>query len=347
LNSSFSQDLLDWYDLHGRKDLPWQQNITPYHVWLSEIMLQQTQVATVIDYYQRFIEQYPSVEQLAAAPLDDVLALWTGLGYYARARNLHKTAKIIVEQHYAQLPDDLESLIALPGIGRSTAGAIMSLGHHRRYPILDGNVKRVLCRYRAIEGWPGKKEIEQSLWALAEELLPQDRFSNYIQAQMDLGATVCTRAKPRCSLCPLQKSCLAYGMSQMTEFPHRKPKKPQPLKQVHWLVARSDSGAILLEQRPNKGIWGGLWSFPEFTDLISLKQFYQSEFDDSHPSFIAENTIRHVFTHYKLDISPFLVQCSISDQLPQTHQSWHWYEKDNALRLGLPAPVKAYISTLE
>lgn len=342
--SSFSDRLLHWYDQYGRKDLPWQHNITPYHVWLSEIMLQQTQVATVIDYYQRFIKQYPSVNDLAEAPIDDVLALWTGLGYYARARNLHKAAKLIVSEHHGDLPKDLDALIALPGIGRSTAGAIMSLGHHQRYPILDGNVKRVLCRYRAIAGWPGQKQVEQQLWTLAEQLLPKQRFANYIQAQMDLGATVCKRSKPRCTLCPLQKDCLAFGQGTQTAFPERKPKKALPLRQTHWLIIFSKSGEILLEQRPSQGIWGGLWSFPEFDSYDEMEQFYHLKFGHNNATFIADNTIRHVFTHYKLDILPYLVHSSGYESLSDPNRAWQWFETSDALQLGLPAPVKAYIT---
>ncbi|NOQ81741.1 MAG: A/G-specific adenine glycosylase, partial [Methylophaga sp.] len=190
---NFSDQLLAWFDQYGRKDLPWQQQPSPYHVWLSEIMLQQTQVSTVIPYYQRFTQQYPDLNSLAKASIDDVLALWTGLGYYARARNLHKSANIIIEQHDGKMPKKIDELIALPGIGRSTAGAIMTLAHHQRFAILDGNVKRVLARYNRVSGWPGNKRVENQLWLIAEQLLPKNRIAHYIQAQMDLGATVCTR----------------------------------------------------------------------------------------------------------------------------------------------------------
>ena len=277
--SPFSDRLLAWFDDHGRKDLPWQHDITPYHVWLSEIMLQQTQVSTVIDYYNRFIKRYDNVQALAAADLDDVLALWTGLGYYARARNLYKATQIIVERHQGQLPSTIDELMALPGIGRSTAGAIMALGYHQRHAILDGNVKRVLTRYAAISGWPGKKDIEQKLWQLAEQLLPTHRVGSYIQAQMDLGATICTRSKPLCSQCPLITDCKAYLSGNPTQYPSSKPKKAIPQRQTYWLIVRTESGLILLEQRPNKGIWGGLWSFPEFESLDDVKCFYQQNFD--------------------------------------------------------------------
>ena len=345
--SSFSDRLLAWFDDYGRKDLPWQHDTTPYHVWLSEIMLQQTQVTTVIDYYKRFISHYDNVQALAAANLDDVLALWTGLGYYARARNLHKAAQIIVEQHQGQLPSTIDELVALPGIGRSTAGAIMALGYQERHAILDGNVKRVLARYAAVSGWPGKKDIEQKLWQLAEQLLPTQHVAPYIQAQMDLGATICTRSKPLCSQCPLIRDCKAYLLGNPIEYPSSKPKKIIPQRQISWLIVRSESDLILLEKRPNKGIWGGLWSFPEFDNLEEAKRFYQHNFSDIEDNFIQQKTIRHIFTHYKLDIFPYLVHYSVCSKHITDFEGLSWHTKNDALRLGLPAPVKAFLKLLE
>ena len=345
--SSFSDRLLVWFDEHGRKDLPWQQGITPYHVWLSEIMLQQTQVSTVIGYYMRFTERYADITALASASLDDVLALWTGLGYYARARNLHKTAQIIVKQHEGKMPSTLDGLMALPGIGRSTAGAIMALGYQQRHPILDGNVKRVLTRYAAITGWPGRKATEQQLWHLAEQLLPESRIEHYIQAQMDLGATICTRSKPLCSQCPLIIDCEAYQTGNPTQFPTPKPKKAVPLRQIYWLIVRSESGLILLEQRPNSGIWGGLWSFPEFDNLADAKSFYRQNFGLNQGVLLPQKTIRHIFTHYKLDIFPHLVHSSVCSQSITDFESLAWHTRNDALRLGLPAPVKAFLKLLE
>lgn len=269
-SSIFSKQLLTWFDLYGRKDLPWQQQPTPYHVWLSEIMLQQTQVSTVIPYYQRFTENFNSINALANAAVDDVLALWTGLGYYARARNLNKAAIIMAQQHHGEMPNNIDDLIALPGIGRSTAGAIMSLAHQQKFAILDGNVKRVLARFFAIEGWPGKKDIENQLWQKAELLLPRQRIANYIQAQMDLGASVCTRSKPKCDLCPLTSGCIAFKQGNPKDYPTSKPNKVIPRRQTHWLIAQNSTGEILLEQRPQQGIWGGLWSFPEVEDKGDL-----------------------------------------------------------------------------
>ena len=263
MTSSFSERLLAWYDHHGRKDLPWQQNPSAYHVWLSEVMLQQTQVATVIPYYQRFIERFPDINALADANIDDVLGLWSGLGYYARGRNLHKAAVQIQQHHDAEVPEDFQALLDLPGIGRSTAGAIMALAFHQRYPILDGNVKRVLARYDAINVWPGEKQAEAAMWQRAEILLPEQRIANYIQAQMDLGATLCTRSRPACQQCPLQFDCKAFASGEPTLFPVRKVKKTQPVRHTNWFVYIDQDNQILLEQRPQNGIWGGLWSFPE------------------------------------------------------------------------------------
>jgi A/G-specific adenine glycosylase len=343
----FSDLLLDWYDQHGRKDLPWQQNPSPYHVWLSEIMLQQTQVTTVIPYYQRFTERYPNVTALAQAKTDDVLALWTGLGYYARARNLHKTANIIVDSYYGEMPTTLDELIALPGIGRSTAGAIMSLAHKKRYSILDGNVKRVLARYFAVEGWPGIKTVENTLWNHAESLLPQQRVANYIQAQMDLGATLCTRSKPDCNRCPLKQNCQAYKQGNPTDYPTSKPKKVAPIRKTNWIIAQNDSNEILLEKRPPSGIWGGLWTFPEFDDEKELTVYCKSQYDLSVLSSTQKPALRHVFSHFKLDITPHIITCKTDlSQINETKNT-QWYRISDALVLGLPAPVKSLLHSLQ
>ncbi len=343
----FSARLLAWFDNHGRKDLPWQHDITPYHVWLSEIMLQQTQVSTVIDYYTRFISTYSDITALADADLDEVLALWTGLGYYARARNLHKAAQIMRDQYHSEMPDTLDALIALPGIGRSTAGAIMALAYQQPYPILDGNVKRVLARYAAIADWPGHKIVEQQLWQLAEDLLPTTRNGHYIQAQMDLGATICKRSKPLCQHCPLQEDCKAFQAGDWQNYPGAKPKKSIPTRQTHWLVARSHNGSILLEQRAHKGIWGGLWSFPEFDNASELTTFSQQNLEAEIKNIEVQTTIRHVFTHFKLDILPYLVHSSVYGQQIDHNMTFCWYTINDALRLGLPAPVKAFLKLLE
>ena len=347
MTAPFHERLLDWYDIHGRKDLPWQHDISPYHVWLSEIMLQQTQVSTVIPYYLRFITQYGDITSLASAKLDDILALWAGLGYYARARNLHKAANILVRQHKAEMPFSIDELIALPGIGRSTAGAIMALAHQQKHPILDGNVKRVLARYTAISGWPGKKPVEQKLWKIAESLLPEKRITHYTQAQMDLGATICKRNKPLCLQCPLHEDCKAFQLGTPELFPTSKPKKEIPTRQSHWLIAQSNNGKILLEQRPNNGIWGGLWSFPEFDCPINLVSFSKEKLKVNPEEIQHQTSISHVFTHFKLDITPYLVHSSDNYQKIDNNKIFGWYTISDALQLGIPAPVKAFLTLLE
>lgn len=343
----FSDQLLAWFDLHGRKDLPWQQQVTPYRVWLSEIMLQQTQVSTVIPYFQRFTESYSDISSLAEAPLDDVLALWTGLGYYARARNLHKAARIIVTDNDSKMPNTMEDLIALPGIGRSTAGAIMALAHQQSAAILDGNVKRVLARYYRVEGWPGKKPVENELWQLAEKLLPKDRISHYIQAQMDLGATLCTRTKPQCNNCPLKDTCQAYLHDFPQNYPHSKPKKVIPSKETYWLVMQSPTGKILLEQRPPSGIWGGLWAFPEVNSPSKISDICANKFNINIAKVTAQPHFKHVFSHFKLLVHPHLIQCSHTDAQINENNNAYWYKISDALLLGLPAPVKSFLQSLQ
>jgi len=343
----FSEQLLNWFDQHGRKDLPWQQQPTAYHVWLSEIMLQQTQVNTVIGYYQRFIDRFPDIYALAAASSDDVLALWTGLGYYARARNLHKAAQLIAANHNSKMPSSLEQLIALPGIGRSTAGAIMTLAHHQRYSILDGNVKRVLTRYFAVEGWPGIKAVENSLWQYADSLLPEKRIANYIQAQMDLGATLCTRTKPRCSDCPLQQNCRGFIQGNPERYPFAKPKKIIPIRKTNWIIAQNCAGEVLLEQRQPSGIWGGLWVFPEFNTDQNIEQSCQNRLNISIKSISSEKHIRHVFSHFKLDIHPHFVLCDANTDQIGENKNMTWYRINQALELGLPAPVKSLLISLQ
>lgn len=342
--SKFSQILLNWFDQHGRKNLPWQKNINPYRVWVSEIMLQQTQVATVIPYYEKFIKKFPTVSKLAAASTDEVLQLWTGLGYYARGRNLHKAAKIIVTQFKGKFPDTLEALQTLPGIGRSTAGAILAISMNQTTPILDGNVKRVLTRFHAIEGWPGNKEIEKKLWEIATKQTPKTRTADYTQAIMDLGATVCVRSKPLCKQCPFIKSCQAFSQNRMSEFPYRNLKqKILPVKNTYLLLLQNAAGALLLEKRPPVGIWGGLWSFPETKENVidwCLQQNFLIEKMQEWPSF------RHTFSHFHLDITPVLIET-----LPQTYRVMDsdaqvWYKPAEALKLGIAAPVKKLLEKL-
>lgn len=346
-NNKFSTQLLAWFDQYGRKDLPWQQQSTPYRVWLSEIMLQQTQVSTVIPFYQTFIQHYNDISSLANASIDDVLSLWTGLGYYARARNLHKTATIIHREYDGKMPDTLEQLIALPGIGRSTAGAIMALAHHQCFPILDGNVKRVLARYKTISGWPGNKAVEQLLWQHAEQLLPKHRIAHYIQAQMDLGATVCTRKKPDCTMCPLHTDCMAFKQGNPQDYPSPKPKKAIPIRKTNWIVAQSRLGEVLLQQRPSSGIWGGLWSFPEIDIAENIQHICQHQLNLNTINISVKPHFRHVFSHFKLDITPHIIQCNNNDNHISENKNISWYKISDALQLGLPAPVKSFLQTLQ
>lgn len=335
--STFQQQLLTWFDQHGRKDLPWQKDITPYRVWVSETMLQQTQVSTVIPYFNRFVERFPDIATLAEAPVDDVLHDWSGLGYYARARNLHKTARLIFEQGY--FPDTLQELIALPGIGRSTAGAILSIAFNKSHPILDGNVKRVLARFKAIAGWSGASTVNQELWDLSSRFTPSSRVADYTQAIMDLGATLCTRSNPACTDCPLNTDCLAHTTNTVFAFPGAKPIKILPVKRLVFLMLRDDSGRILLEKRPPTGIWGGLWSLPEFDDVESATHWCETQnIPLVHQQSLAAQ--RHTFSHYHLDFTPLLVKTDNPTNNVMEANRTVWYKADQIKEIGLPAPIK-------
>ncbi len=334
----FSTAVLNWYDHNGRHDLPWQQGITPYRVWVSEIMLQQTQVSTVLNYFDRFMAALPTVQALAAAPEDEVLHLWTGLGYYTRARNLQKTAKIVVEQYAGEFPRDVEKLTELPGIGLSTAGAIASISMGLRAPILDGNVKRVLARYTAQEGYPGEPKVAKALWANAERFTPQSRVNHYTQAMMDLGATLCTRSKPSCLLCPLEKACQAHLLGLEIRYPIPKPRKALPQKRTLMPMLANRDGAILLYRRPSSGLWGGLWSLPELDGLDDLEHLAaQHSLSLGTPHNLPALT--HTFSHFQLAIEPWLVQVETSGH-HVAEADWLWYNLATPPRLGLAAPVK-------
>ncbi len=345
--SQFAGRVLDWFDQHGRKNLPWQQAVTPYRVWVSEIMLQQTQVATVIPYFQRFMERFPDVGALAAAPEDHVLHLWTGLGYYARARNLHKTAQRVQSEFGGEFPASVGQLEALPGIGRSTAGAIAALALNVRAPILDGNVKRVLTRYHAIAGWPEQAQVKRQLWEVAEQLTPRGRVADYTQAMMDLGATVCIRSKPLCAACPLANDCLAHRQNRISSYPGKKPAKKLPVRTTTMLLITDASNRVLLEKRPPEGIWGSLYSLPEAdghsTPAVQAALPAEVSLCPRHTQL---PTLRHTFSHYHLDISP--VRYSTLKQTDSVAESgrWLWYPLDHSLEVGLAAPVKKLLNTL-
>lgn len=339
----FQQAVLHWYDEHGRKHLPWQENPTPYRVWVSEIMLQQTQVTTVIPYFERFMQQFPTVDSLAAAPLDQVLHLWTGLGYYARARNLHKSAQTIIAEHHGQLPTSVEGLMTLPGIGRSTAGAIVSLSANQWAPILDGNVKRVLTRFYALEGWPGQRQVENQLWQYAEQLTSTDRPGAFNQVMMDLGATVCTRSKPACAECPLQKHCQAYALGKQQHFPTPKKKSPLPVRERYFLMLRNQHKDVLLVQRPTQGLWGGLWCFPEI-DTTTCWQETLAHMNIAYHEHTQWSSFRHTFSHYHLDITPVLVEVDAVHRVADNSE--RWVTPTAPGELGLAAPTKKLLRKL-
>ncbi|WP_395479717.1 A/G-specific adenine glycosylase [Candidatus Curculioniphilus buchneri] len=340
--SQFSKLILDWYQYYGRKTLPWQLEKTPYTVWLSEIMLQQTQVITVIPYFQRFIATFPTVIQLATAPLNKVLYLWTGLGYYARARNLHNAAKIIINKYHGQFPQDFSSVSALPGIGRSTAGAILSLAFNQHYPILDGNVKRVLARYYTISGWPGKKEVEHILWKLSEQSIPMHNVSEFNQAMMDLGAMICTRLHPKCERCPLRYSCKSYSTNSWNEYPGKRLKRILQEKTALFLILQSNN-EVWLEQRPTLGIWGGLFCFPQFPDLITLKAWLHKH--SLQGKKVKKLSIfRHSLSHINLKIMPILLY--IREKKYIHEEQGCWYDLIQPIEIGLAFPAKQLLLQL-
>lgn len=340
--ADFAARLIAWQRQHGRKGLPWQGTHDPYRVWLSEIMLQQTQVTTVIPYYQRFLERFPTLADLAAASVEEVMPLWSGLGYYARARNLHKCAQTIMTRHGGEFPYDAAQIAELPGIGRSTANAIASFCFGAQTPILDGNVKRVFARCFGIEGFPGTPKIEKEMWALAEKLMPQKETGTYTQAQMDLGATVCTRGKPLCQRCPVNDACVAYRDNRVGELPTARPKKAVPERESIFLIMRSPQG-ILLEQRPPSGIWGGLLCLPELPDGADATHHAQHHYGVSARQWQALPALRHTFTHFHLTLQPL---CAEVETMPKVMQnSLRWLTAADADSAALPTPIRTLLAT--
>ena len=347
---SIAEPLLGWFDQHGRKDMPWQQDRTPYRVWVSEIMLQQTQVATVIPFYQRFIKAFPTVADLAAASEDAVLHLWTGLGYYARARNLHRCAQQICAEHNGQFPAEIEALIALPGIGRSTAGAILSLAMGGRAPILDGNVKRVLARYHAVEGWPGRSAVSARLWSYAEQHTPTARVADYTQAIMDLGATCCKRTQPACSDCPLSGGCKAAQTGQQDAHPGKKPPKALPVRRKWFSVVTSECGKVLLQKRSAKGIWGGLWAPPEFCTQADAASWMVRQLDITEGEWYPDAPFQHTFTHFRLEALPLRAKLSANhgdaSGVKTDARDLRWFSLLPPPSVGLPAPIVRLLERL-
>ncbi|MCK7595276.1 A/G-specific adenine glycosylase [Pseudomarimonas salicorniae] len=345
-HAEFAPRLLDWFERHGRHDLPWQHPRSPYRVWVAEIMLQQTQVATVIPYFQRFVDALPTLPLLAAANEDTVLALWSGLGYYSRARNLRAAAKRCATEHEGSLPDDLEALQALPGIGRSTAAAIRAQAFGRPDAILDGNVKRVLCRLFGIEGWPGERRIEQQLWTLAASLMPDERCADYTQAIMDFGATLCSRARPACAICPFSDDCEARLSSRVDSLPTPRPRREVPQRECSMLVLCDPDGRLLLQRREGSGVWQGLWSLPQFEAAEAARDFAVSlgARDDGRPL----EPVEHAFTHYRLRIHPLRFDLP-GRSAPRIgdNPATRWITRSELLELGLPAPVRRLVSHIK
>lgn len=343
---TFAEKLIRWQLAHGRHDLPWQATRDPYAIWLSEIMLQQTQVVTVTPYYQRFLHCFPDIRTLAAASTDDVLAQWSGLGYYSRGRNLHKAAQIIVRDHQGIFPENIDMILSLPGIGRSTAAAIAVFSYGKRHAILDGNVKRVLTRYCGIEGYPGKKPVESLLWEKAEAFLPDGRAATgdirtYTQALMDLGATVCTRSKARCTDCPLSQECVAWQQNRVSELPSRKPPKPFPDKKTAFLLL-VQNGQILLEKRPPKGIWGGLWCLPEMPVDEDAVVWCSHHLGTQTIPLPVMPVFTHTFTHFRLYIHPRPVK--VVSTTRHAGENRQWITPDKALKTGIPVPVRKLLT---
>jgi A/G-specific adenine glycosylase len=348
--SGIAAPLLAWFDRHGRHDLPWQRTAADgtrdaYRVWLSETMLQQTQVATVIPYFNRFVEALPTLRDLATAHEDTVLALWSGLGYYRRARFLHRTAQSCVERHGGELPRDFDALAALPGIGRSTAGAILAQAHGLRFAILDGNVKRVLARYHGIHGHPGQAAVEKQLWRHAEAHTPSQRVADYTQAIMDLGATVCTRSRPRCDACPLAAGCVARRDGLTAQLPSPRPRRAIPQRDTVMLVLRDAHGRVLLERRGPQGVWSGLWSLPEAGDTDDAWRVAQrhARIDDAQ----ALAPFVHVFSHYRLKVEPLLFDGATAHPGIADNGDLRWCDADESAALGLPAPVRSLLQDLQ
>lgn len=340
----FASALLAWFDRHGRHDLPWKQPRDAYRVWLSEIMLQQTQVATVIPYFQRFVTQLPTLRELAAADEDTVLALWSGLGYYRRARFLHRAAQICVEKHNGEMPRDFDALSALPGIGRSTAGAILAQAYGLRFPILDGNVKRVLTRYQGIAGHPGEREVEKQLWLHADAHTPAERADDYTQAIMDLGATICVRTRPLCAMCPMQSDCIAHRDNLTALLPTPKLGKAIPTRSTIMLILRDGEGRVLLQRRGAQGVWSGLWSLPEAENSDDAWREAQrhARIDDAQ----SLTPFVHVFSHYRLQIQPLLFDGAAAAHAIADNADLRWCTIADLPSLGLPAPVRSLLMAL-
>ena len=342
----FARRVLDWFDIHGRKQLPWKENPTPYRVWVSEIMLQQTQVATVVSYYERFMARFPDIQALADAELDEVLQRWAGLGYYARARHLHQAARTLCDEYGSEMPLDIAILQRLPGIGRSTAGAILALAAGQRQPILDGNVKRLLARFGAVEGWPGQARTQTALWELAERYMPAERVADYTQAMMDLGAMVCAPRRPNCAECPLNEGCIAHALGRELDFPTPKPRRELPVRAVRMLLLQTGDKEVLLECRPPVGIWGGLWSFPECPLDVDVVDWCQEQWGLTVRADPPWRVLRHSFSHFHLDITPTPARVIAQSSRVMAGERFVWYNSRDPANRGMAAPVQRLLAAL-
>lgn len=344
-SETFTANLLRWYKVHGRSDLPWKIEHSPYHVWLSEIMLQQTQVTTVIEYYHRFIRTLPTLASLANAEEDVVMQLWAGLGYYSRARNLHKAAKILMSEYQGQFPEEQDKLEALPGIGRSTAAAIVAQSFNLPAVILDGNVKRVLTRLHCLEGYPESSQVKPLLWEIAAAYSPADkRIADYTQAIMDLGATLCTRSSPNCSACPVSQTCKAFRTKSQNQYPTKKPKKTIPTQQANFLIITNTQQQIYLVKRPSPGIWGALWCLPQLETTDSIENWLEKNLKITSYKHTALPLYKHTFSHYHLLLHPQLITSRKRSSCKTPSAGWFYPE--DALEYGLPAPIKKILITL-
>jgi len=345
-HKDFNQRIIAWHQKFGRKTLPWQQDKSLYKTWVSEVMLQQTQVATVIPYFNKFMRSFPTITYLANAPLDEVLHHWTGLGYYARARNLHKAAQFICDNYAGDFPEEFQKVLDLPGIGRSTAGAILSLTLDKNFAILDGNVKRVLTRHQTIDGWTGEKSVEKTLWQLAEKLTPTKQTDIFNQAMMDMGAMVCTRSKANCVECPVNQDCLALANETVQNYPTPKAKKKIPVKSTVMLVLCENSETLHLKQRPPVGIWGGLWCFPEYdSEELCLAAIKAQGIENFNTTLLP--AFRHTFSHFHFDITPMVIDVQIIETKQVMEESGSlWYNIQYPQKIGLAAATKKIISAV-